>query len=360
MKFGVDLGFLKNRINLTGTYYYSKTNDAILTIPLAYTTGFAAKLFNAGVITNKGVELTLNTTPVKTKDFSWDLDINWSTNKNMVESLAPGVDKILIAGFTGGEIDAFAGKPFGQIFGGIYVRANPGTVKNPNDLPGGPLLINDDVNEPGYGKPIVSTQNAIIGDINPKWIGALINHVTYKGITLGFQIDVRTGGDLWNGTKGAIDYFGTGKATENRGQSVTFQGLTGHLNAEGEVVHFDGSGNEVAGPGPANTAQTTYDQYYWQNIGSSFVGPSEPDVEDGSFVKLHEASIGYSLPQSMLGKTFTNVSITFIANNIILHTKYQGVDPETSLAGPANGQGLDYFNNPGAKNYGIRLNIGLQ
>jgi len=222
------------------------------------------------------------------------------------------------------------------------------------------LLINDDKNDLGYGKPIVSAQNAIIGDINPKWIGALINHFTYKGITLGFQIDVREGGDLWNGTKGAIDYFGTGAATANRGSSVTFQGLTGHLNAEGNVVHFDANGNEAPGPGTANAAQTTYDQYYWQNIGSSFVGPSEPDVEDGSFIKLQEASIGYSLPPSMLGKTFSNVSITFIANNILLHTKYQGVDPETSLAGPANGQGLDYFNNPGAKNFGIRLSIGLQ
>jgi TonB-linked SusC/RagA family outer membrane protein len=357
---GVDLGFFRNRLNVTGTYYSSKTNDAILTVPLAYTTGFSAKLFNAGVITNKGFELTLNATPVKSKSFSWDMTINWSTNKNMVESLAPGVDKILIAGFTGGEIDAFAGKPFGQIFGGIYVRANPGTIKNPNDLPGGPLLINDDKTSQGYGMPIVSTQNAIIGDINPKWIGTFLNTLRYKGITLGFQIDVRKGGDLWNGTRGAISYFGTSKETENRGQSVTFQGLSGHLNTEGQVVHYDANGNEAAGPGAANTAATTYNQYYWQNIGSSFIGPSEPDVEDGSFIKLHEASIGYSFPPSMLGKTFTNLSITFVANNIILHTKYTGVDPETSLAGPANGQGLDYFNNPGVKNYGIRLNIGLQ
>jgi hypothetical protein len=62
----------------------------------------------------------------------------------------------------------------------------------------------------------------------------------------------------------------------------------------------------------------------------------------------------------MLGKTFSNLNVSIFANNIILHTNYQGVDPETSLAGPANGQGLDYFNNPGAKNYGIRLNVGLQ
>jgi TonB-linked SusC/RagA family outer membrane protein len=357
---GVDLGFLKNRINLTGTYYYSKTNDAILTVPMAYTTGFASKLFNAGVITNKGVELTLNTTPVKTKNITWDLNFNWSTNKNLVEQLAPGVDKLLIAGFQNGEVDAFAGKPFGQIYGSVYVRANPGNVKNPNDLPGGPLLINDNPNDPGYGKPIVAAQNAIIGDINPKWIGSVLNNFTYKGFTLGFQINVRSGGDIWNGTRGAMSYFGTSKETENRNQPVTFQGLSGHLNAAGEVVHFDANGHEAPGAGGSNAVATTYDQYYWQNIGSSFVGPSEPDVEDGSFVKLHEISLGYSVPKSMLGKTFSSVNVAVFANNIIIHTNYQGVDPETSLAGPANGQGLDYFNNPGAKNYGIRLNISLQ
>ncbi len=357
---GFDLGFLKNRINLTGTYYYSKTNDAILTVPLAYSSGFAAKLFNAGVITNKGVELTLSTTPVRVKDFSWDLTFNWSTNKNLVEKLAPGVDKILIAGFTNGEVDAFAGKPYGQIFGNTYVRANPGNAKDPNALPDGPLLINDNPNVAGYGQPIVGSQGAILGDVNPKWTGSVINNLTFKGVTLGFQIDVRKGGDLWNGTKGAMDYFGTGKTTENRNQPVTFQGLSGHLNAEGQVVHFDANGDEVAGPGSANTVQTKYDQNYWQNIGSSFVGPAEPDVEDGSFIKLREASIGYSLPASMLGKTFNSLSVTFFANNIILHTKYQGVDPETSLAGPANGQGLDYFNNPGVKSYGIRLNVSLK
>jgi hypothetical protein len=101
------------------------------------------------------------------------------------------------------------------------------------------------------------------------------------------------------------------------------------------------------------------DQYYWQNIGSSFVGPSEPSVEDGSFIKLRQVSLGYSFPPSVLGKTFKNLSLTFFANNIILWTKYNGVDPETSLAGPANGQGLDYFNNPGIKSFGVRLNVGL-
>lgn len=355
---GLDLGFLRSRVNFTGTYYYSKTTQAIFTVPYTYTTGFASKLLNAGEITNKGFELSLNTNPVKTRNFSWDLNFNWSNNRNKVTHLYQGVEKILIAGFQNGEIDAFADKPFGQIYGSVYVRANSGA--NNKTSTSGDLLINDNKSDQGYGKPIVASQNAIIGDINPKWQGSVINNFTFKGISLGFQIDVRHGGNIWNGTRGALSYFGTSKETENRGTSTVFKGLTGHVNAGGDVVHFAADGTtEVAGPGATNSTPSVYDQYYWQNIGSSFVGPSEVSVEDGSFIKLRQVSLTYALPQSLIGKIFNNLSLTIFANNFIIHTKYTGVDPETSLAGPANGQGLDYFNNPGVKNYGIRLNVGL-
>ncbi|MBO9683866.1 MAG: TonB-dependent receptor, partial [Flavisolibacter sp.] len=356
---GTELGFLKNRINFTGTYYYSKTQDAIFTVPFTYTTGFASKLLNAGEITNRGFELSLNTNPVKANHFNWDLNFNWSMNRNKVTKLYPGVDKILIAGFQNGEIDAFEGKPFGQIFGSAYVRANASTTTTSKELPSGELLINDDAHDPGYGMPIVATQNAIIGDVNPDWQGSVINNLTYRGLTLGFQVDVRHGGEIWNGTKGALSYFGTSKETENRGSSKVFAGLAGHLNANGDIVHFDANGAEVAGPGGANTVSAVLNQYYWQNIGSSFIGPSEPDVEDGSFVKLRQVSLTYAFPASLFKNTFRTLSLSVFANNILIHTKYQGVDPETSLAGPANGQGLDYFNNPGVKTYGVRLNLGL-
>jgi TonB-linked SusC/RagA family outer membrane protein len=354
---GAELGFLKNRINLNATYYYSKTTDAIFIVPYAYSTGFASKLLNAGEITNRGIELTLNTNPVKTQQFNWDLNFNWSENKNKVTKLANGVDKILIGGFTNGEIDAFAGKPFGQIYGSIYQRANPGSGDS-KAIPSGELLINDDPNDPGFGMPIVSQTNAIIGDINPDWQGSVINNLAYKGLSLNFQIDIRKGGDIWNGTRGAMGYFGTSKETESRDQSKVFSGLSGHLNANGDIVHFNSSGQEVAGPGTANTQSVKLSQYYWQNIGSSFIGPSEPDVEDGSFVKLRQVSLTYSVPKSII-KSFRTLSVSVFANNIILHTKYTGVDPETSLSGPANAQGLDYFNNPGIKTYGVRLNLGL-
>ena len=351
---GTDLGFFNNRIVLNATAYQSKSTDVILTVPIAYSTGFAAQLLNAATITNKGLEITLSTTPVKTKDFRWDLNFNFSTNKNRVVSLATGVPKVLIAGFQNGEIDAIAGKAFGQIYGSILQRSDSSMSS--------PLLINDDKSDPGYGLPIVSTQNGPIGDINPKWTGSAINTITYKGISISAQLDVREGGKIWNGTRGAMSYFGTSAESANRGQAVTFSGVSGHLDANGNVVHFGPDGTtEIAKPGAVNNVATTYSQYYWQNIGSSFVGPAELSVEDGSFVRIRQISLGYEFPKNFLEKAhFTNITLTAFANNPFLWTKYTGVDPETSLAGPANGQGLDYFNNPGTRSYGLRLNLGLK
>lgn len=350
---GTDLGFWNNRISLNATAYYSKSSDVILIVPIAYSTGFSAELLNAATITNKGLELTLNTTPFRTKVWRWDLNFNWSKNVNKVKSLAAGVDRVLIAGFQNGEIDAIAGQPFGIIYGSKYVRSNPAD-------PSSPLLINDTKADPGYGMPIVSSQNGPLGKIDPDWTGSAITTLTYKEITLSAQLDVRKGGYIWNGTRGAMSYFGTSEETGNRGQAHLFPGVLGHLDAAGNVAHYDNGGAEVLKPGPANTVTTSLDQNYWQNIGSSFIGPAEADVEKTSFVRIRYISLGYQLPASLLQKIhMKSLSLTVFANNPVIWTKYKGVDPETSLAGPANGQGLDYFNNPGIKSYGVRLGLGL-
>ncbi|HTI89326.1 MAG TPA: SusC/RagA family TonB-linked outer membrane protein [Puia sp.] len=349
---GTDLGFLNNRISFNATAYYSKSSDVILIVPVAYSTGFAAVLLNAATIENKGLELTLNTTPFRTKDWRWDVNFNWARNINKVKSLAAGVDRVLIAGFQNGEIDAIAGQPFGVIYGSKYVRSNPADPKSP-------MLINDNQGDPGYGMPIVGSQNGPLGKIDPDWTGSVISTLTWKDISLGVQLDVRHGGYIWNGTRGAMSYFGTSEETGTRGRTRVFPGVLGHLDANGNVVHFEG-GAEVEKPGGTNNIQATEDQNYWQNIGSSFIGPAEADVEKTSFVRIRYISLGYTLPASLVQKWhMKSLSLTFFANNPVLWTDYKGVDPETSLAGPANGQGLDYFNNPGSKSYGFRLSLGL-
>ena len=340
---GTDLAFFHNKLSLNATYYYSLTSDAIISVPIAFSTGFAAAELNAAQISNHGLELTLNTTPVKTKwGLRWDLGFNWNKNVNKVIKLADGVNNLFIGGFQNGAIYDVPGQAAGLIYGNKYIH-DPKTGK---------LLINDDKTDPGYGLPIVdpSATNAVIGNTNPNWIGSILSNLTYKGFTFSFQISIRSGGQIWNGTRGALDYFGTAGETANRDGSQVFSGIAGHLDANGNIIST-GSANAVVGK---------TNQYYWQNIGNSFTGPTEATIEDGSYIKLRQISLTYALPQSLIRKAhIQSLSLTAFMNNIILWTKYSGVDPETSLTGPSNSQGLDYFNNPGIKSYGLRLNLGL-
>jgi hypothetical protein len=203
----------------------------------------------------------------------------------------------------------------------------------------------------------------VIGNTNPKWIGSVITSLTYKDFTFGAQVDVKHGGDMWNGTRGALANKGTAIETANRGSNVVFNGLMGHLDNNGNVVHYASDGvTEVAGPGAANDPKnvTAYSQYYWQNIGNSFGGGQDFDVENAGFTRIRQVSLTYQLPKILIQKMhFVNLSLTIFANNLHVWTRYDGVDPETSLTGPANAQGLDYFNNPGTKSYGVRLNLGF-
>jgi TonB-linked SusC/RagA family outer membrane protein len=357
---GADLGFLKNRINLSFTAYYSKTTDDIYPISLPYSTGFAGKVVNAGSIQNKGLEVTLNTTPVKIKDLQWDVNFNWSRNVSKVLALYNGQDRFLIAGFGGGEaeIDAAVGQPYGVIYGNTTPHSDLNNIKSP-------LLIDDIKSDPNYGQPLAAGigPNMVIGNTNPKWIGAVISTLTYKDFTFGAQVDIKHGGDMWNGTRGALANKGTALETANRGSNVVFNGLLGHLDNNGNVVHYASDGvTEVAGPGAANDPKnvTAYSQYYWQNIGSSFGGGQDFDIENAGFTRIRQVSLTYQLPKVLIQKMhFVNFSLTIFANNLHVWTKYDGVDPETSLTGPANAQGLDYFNNPGTKSYGVRLNLGF-
>lgn len=354
---GIDLGFLRNRLIFNATAYYSKSTDGIFQVSLPYSTGFAGKLLNATTITNKGLELTLDGTPVQTNyGLKWNVIVNWSRNVSKVVELYPGIQTYFMGGFGAGEAGIFAvqGQPFGVIYGSTTPHSNLNDLKSP-------LLIDDRPTSSSYGQPLPggTGPNLPIGNPAPDWIGSVISNLSYKGVTFGFQIDVRHGGAMWNGTRGALANKGTAGETSNRGKPTVFKGLLGHLDDNGNVVHLE-NGVEKPGPGSANAIQSSYNQFYWQNTGNSFGGGQETDIEDGGFTRIRQMSLSYELPGRLLKKgPFTSLSLTLFANNLHVWTKYDGVDPETSLGGPSNVQGLDYFNNPNTRSYGLRLNVGL-
>ncbi|WP_143307780.1 SusC/RagA family TonB-linked outer membrane protein [Chitinophaga vietnamensis] len=340
---GIELRFFGDRLGADVTYYRKKAIDEILAVPTTASTGYGAVVLNAGNITNNGVEVQLNGTPIKTRDFRWDININWSRNRSLVGDLYPGVDQIGLGGYTGAVASAMKGQPFGAIFGNKYLRDSKGN-----------LVIEDraDQGAGAYGFPIPDLSKSVsLGDPNPDWLAGIANTFTYKGFSLYALLDIKHGGMMWNGTRGALVTYGRAKETENRGTTTVFQGVAGHLDDNGNLVTS----------GKTNDVKAVLGQAWYTGNGGGFGPVGEPFMENSGFVRLREVNLSYKFNPRLLGgtKVIKGLELGFVARNLWLHTKYTGVDPDGSLTGAGNAQGLDYFMSPGTKSYAVQLKLSL-
>jgi TonB-linked SusC/RagA family outer membrane protein len=358
---GGEFRFFMNRFSVDVAYFNNQNTDLLLSVPIAPSTGYSSKYTNAGTMKTTGMDLMVNATIVKTTSFSWDLTVNFSNPKSIVTALAPGVESIFLGGFVDPQIRAVAGQPYRSIYGVLKLR-DPLT---------GQLIINDDVSlddpnvwGPGvYGYPQDATTVGNMGSVQPDWRMGITNTFSYKGISITGLIDIKHGGKMWNGTNGAMVYFGTSALTNNREVSYVHEGLMGHLNSAGEIVHYDTDGTtELPGPGAANTISRPDDENYcfWNGQGSGFSGASEPYIESSEFVRLREITLSYTVNPKLLSSTpIKNLDVYFTGRNLWLSTPFSGIDPETSLLGASNGQGIDYFNMPGTRAMTVGLRVGF-
>ncbi|MEO1030915.1 MAG: SusC/RagA family TonB-linked outer membrane protein [Bacteroidota bacterium] len=320
---GIEFKFFDNRLLFDMTYYNRETKDQIIPVDIAPSSGFIDRFDNIGLISNKGVEVSLGGSPIRTTNFSWDVSINWTTYDNVVEELESPDQVITLNGFSGTSSVAKEGESFGSIFGSRFLRDENGQI-----------LIDD------AGYPLGDSTDGIVGDPIPDWLAGISNTFTYKNLSLSVLFDIRQGGDVWCGTCGILDYFGTSARTSIREGSTVFQGLvqsTGQPNTQ-VVPYFDNTISE--------------NNNFWRRYG--FGGLSESNVYDASWVRLREITLSYSLPEKILENFFIEtVTISAFGRNLWLSTDYPGVDPETNLTGDTNGIGLDYFNQPNTKSYGL-------
>jgi TonB-linked SusC/RagA family outer membrane protein len=351
---GVDLRFLNGRIGFDYTYYKSISKDLLLQIPISRSSGYSYIYTNAGKLWSEGHELTLSIVPIKTKDIKWESNFNWSTNVTYCPELAEGIDRVLLNGFEGSAVVVAAGYRFGVFEGGKFMRDANGNV-----------VIDDDKTSATYGMPFEDGKISIISNMAPKWTGGWLNSITYKNFNFSFLIDTKQGGKIWNGTKGALTYFGTAKATEDRYTTTTFNegiyanSVKGHLDANGDLSHFTEAGTEVNGVGGTNDIKTNLNEDWYLGNGGGFGSVAEHFVEDASYWKLKEMALNYTVHDKFLAKTkfIKGASVGLFGRNLYLNTKYSGVDPETSLTGASDAQGLDYFNNPSTRTFGFNLRI---
>lgn len=335
---GLDLRFLKNRLSLSTTYYTNKTEDVLLTISIPPSLGFDEIYGNGATIENKGFEAELTYEFLKKTDWKGSVSLNFSTNKNEVTKLAGGG----VINFTpGSSIQSVAIE--GQPLGVLYTQ---GALRDDN----GNLILDDN------GFPQVDTSgNLIVGDPNPDWRGGIQFNLSYKDLALSALFDTSQGNDFAERTRFITSYFGT---HADVGNTITLtQDLVNH---DGDIIP---AGTTVRGNvGNFGGGNVLLDENYYRTLYGFGDGKlNEFAVHDGSWTRLRELSLSYTLRSESLKNTLGLDAIEFTASgrNLVIWTDVVGIDPDVNQFGVGRGKGLDYFSNPGARTYafGVKVNF---
>jgi len=307
---GLEMSFLNDRLGFDLTYYDENTFDQIVPAEISRATGYSQKYINAGTIENKGVELTVNSRPVVTQNFVWNLSVNWSKYQNEVTSLPEGIQNIELASLQGGvTINAAVGHPYGAIRGSDFIYKN-----------GQPVVASS-----GYYEK-TGTSNNIIGDMNPDWTGSISNQFQYNNWSLSFLVDMRHGGDIFS-----LDQW--------YGQGTGLYPETAALNDNGKNVRdpvSDGGGVVLPGVKEDGSPNDIHAAAYYYGYAFGWAhSPNARYVYDGSYVKLRQATISYSLPTKLINKIgiVNGVDLSLIGRNLwIIHKNLPYADPEQGLS----------------------------
>ncbi len=321
-EFGVDLRMFHNRLGVDFTWYKQNSKDQIIPVPVSNATGFARFVTNAGEIENTGLELLLNATPVKTKDFNWDLSLNWSTVDSEVKSIKEGIDAII---FFDDRITnkLVEGGKVGDLYGWDFYRDENGQ-----------MLIDQN------GFPTINFDSTIlVGNAFPDWIGGLTNTLSYKGLSLSVLMEWRHGGDVYD--RGLRNSLRNGLlAMTGRGyEQVVFNG-----------VKADGTPNDIP-------VEIEGESFY--RSGTRYNNAYEILLEDASWFRIRRVSLSYELPSSLWGgKYIKGAKVTVSGNNLFLNTPFRGFDPETNYFGSgSNVYGYTGLKTPATRSYFVSLGL---
>lgn len=326
---GLDMKFFNNRLGFDFTYYRSLTKNQIMTVPMAGE--FSSKYINAGEILNEGVELMLYTTPVKTKDFEFNLDMSLAHNNTTVVKLHDDA-KYISFNFKNENMLVDVGAEEGGRLGNIY--ANTFYARNEN----GDLILRN-------GMPMIksnsSAERKCIGNIQPDLLMSITPSFSYKGFFLSAMLDMRFGGDIVSVSEAIATRYGTAKRTE-------YRPATG--------IILDGIDEAT---GLKNTVAVPAEDYY-RSIGGDNA-PAEEFVYDASYIKFKELSIGYSFPSKWLQKIhISNLRLAFVGRNLCYLLKHTpGTSPEGGYDTTMFSQAIDYTAVPYTRTFGFSINVGF-
>ncbi|MES2894211.1 MAG: SusC/RagA family TonB-linked outer membrane protein [Bacteroidota bacterium] len=333
---GAEMTFLQSRVGFDVTYYNAKTVDQIIPVTVSSATGFSRRFVNSGIIQNSGIEVSLNFSPIKTTDFTWAINANWTRNRNKVLELFGGVDNIILGDFQGSlTTNASLDQPYGTIHGTdfIYDEVSGQRVVGANGR---------------YLK--TPTNNVTIGNINPDWTGGVTNRFSYKGLTASFLIDVKKGGDVFSTDL----YYGlaTGLYPETAGANDLGNPLRAPI-ADGGGIIREGV-TEDGKPNTLRVSASNYGAYGYR------YAPDKSFVYDAGFVKLREASLGYAFPGTMFTRgVIKGIELSLVGRNLwIIHKNLPYADPEEGFSS-GNLQGIQTGAYPTTRSIGFNVKVRL-
>ncbi len=380
---GADLGFARDRVNLSIDWYNNQSNDLIILNDIPNTTGYSKQYQNLGAIRNRGLELVLNSVNIEKGDFRWTTDFNISFNRSKVLSLYGQGGKDYMYSSLSDSYENWSanflvkvGQPIGQFFG--YVYDGVYTTDDFNQNADGSYSLKDGVPydsnrkrsdvKPGDmkfvpqtdatdadGNPTytLSTENdrTVIGNANPLFAGGLSNTFTFKGFDLSIFMSFSYGNKVWNLNK--VRYYGPYLGNMN-----SFSEMAGRF-----TLIDPATGKETTDL--ARLAELNPDQHDKSMLWSlssynnySVSCPMSLFSEDGSYLRLNTITLGYTLPKALTRKAkIENLRFYVTLNNIHTFTKYSGYDPEVSTSGSAINQGVDSSSFPRTKGCVIGVNM---
>ncbi|WAC15433.1 SusC/RagA family TonB-linked outer membrane protein [Dyadobacter pollutisoli] len=341
---GLDIRILQNRIGLDATYFISDEGPRIYALPVSTTTGYSSYLVN-GINTQKtGWELSLTGSPIKNPNgLNWDIVANYSTYKEVLKEIYPGVNALNTFLKVGDRMDKFYGRAFAKTADG--------------------QIINDN-----SGRPIYAPVSQFLGYMNPKFVFGVNNKFAYKNVSMSFQFDGRIGGVISNyvqkqtfrggrnallgeGALGAareLDWQGF-KAGVSDSKNYTGEGVQ---VTNGKALNFDVDGN-ITNLAELQFAPNTTKQYV-QDWVSRYYNTEEGNLMSRSFAMLREVVIGYSLPSNWLvkSKVFRAASISLVGRNLLYFAEKKDIDLNQYISG-----GESSPQTPSMRRYGVNVNL---
>lgn len=323
-EFGVELRFLNGLIGLDYTFSRQNVRDQIFPVPLAGSSGASYKIQNGGKIHTNSHEIILTVNPISNNEWNWSVGLNFSTIRNYVDELAPGVESIFLGGYDIPQVRAGKGTTFPVIYGQGFSKDKKGRI-----------LVDEDPTSDYYGMPLGGAPT-VIAKVSPDFNMGFNTNLQYKKWFLAATFDWKQGGQMYSGTNGLSYLYGTSLETEDRTTPFVYNGYKA-----------DGTPNNIQRGGKDDP--DAYQYLYSDLLGNI----DEAYIFNSSFLKMRELTVGYKFPK-MKG---IDLNVSFFMRNILIWTKLPNLDPESSQGNTNMGGAFERFSMPQTSSYGIGINL---